>query len=1244
MKAILSQPLASLLFVAGLLSGQLATAQNADPLVYTVGKTFPTNGGTTLHNYLLWQPGDAKTTFGKRFGIYAKNGDANSAAPYQLLGIQTLQTSPSAIQALLKLGEEFDANGGEVAERIVALNAEANATPLPGDFVYPTEIDLEVAQKLAQIMTVAQVDAEVLQSLVSLGRVHPGVQMCLGLGFSIEANAGSLITYEVREVDPGNNDLRVIGRITLDADNPQGLVEPGRPIQMFHPNNPDYQTNASPKDHLTVLTRWATPDALRVLLPHTFGFNLYRVPKSAVDGAAIDPDAIDSEADALGLGGARVNSLPAVASLLLTDAEATNPAFEPTVFFYGDDKNPPGDPFADGDTFYCYVAARDIAGHPGPLSKPTLIMVCDRLPPSIPAIISVENVFDLANSDPGNGNGTQHLRVNIRQVPDEPAENAATSYRIYRWHSATDWQRHGGDPNLNFIGEVAHVPGQAVVSFDDDDDTDTDTDGPGGTGPDGLGGVDTGAPVVTSESDPEMGQTFWYTVRAVDNTACTPKNYSGHCGAVYGVPRDRVGPDQPKGSLINCFCIPRINLINEGIPVARPPYGVDDNFPGFVVRVWRNNPEARSVIRKIKGFDVEFGRSDSSGNFTSRFTRRYFYRGLEEFGDVLVPLRDVDGTTLRVRSCLGDGSLSAWREIGGQGRIPKLAEITRYDFRAFVDICCPTIISSRVLRLPNGRPDPRILELLPPPNPNDPDCPPWVELRPGGIPPAHIPVGPDGTITGVCGNVYLDGDIREVRVYRRVGQAGAFQLIARQSGQSSLPNFQWKETAPTLVNGIEVCYYAQTFDEHGNSSPLTRLGCVTVVNEDLGVPILMDPVDLDPTGSFPVVGLSWFCDPVGVDRFELWVAEEGGTSPDIQAVGQLSAEIETNTNPVLTDEDGNELTFSVFRTNSLASGFGNGGEFSLNLTVPAGKKLYYAVRPIGPQVEDLVTGDYEYAQGDFSNIVSDTWVAPPTGPQDVIPWPARPLPGIADVGIKVNDYIPGEGPLFAYAIPAAQMNAQGASAAIFCGIFPQIGGSELPSEGNFPGDRDPTEWLFKYRKQPTDNPASGDFESILPFVVYRYQVPGTAPGAPYPNAKPNLVQITPLIDRMSYETLNFKIDLGGTSINYDYFHVQDPFFIFQTYAQSAPSPLPVPLSGVFSRDPSTFTANVTGQGNPGGPPYLNMPDSDVPAPLQAQDATIWIKDTIPAARGASYQYLVVHFTPRGEIARVIPTNTLTHAP
>ena len=393
-------------------------------------------------------------------------------------------------------------------------------------------------------------------------------------------------------------------------------------------------------------------------------------------------------------------------------------------------------------------------------------------------------------------------------------------------------------------------------------------------------------------------------------------------------------------------------------------------------------------------------------------------------------------------------------------------------------------------------------------------------------------------------------------------------------------------------------------------------------------------MDLDPDGSQPAVQLSWFCDPVGVDRFEVWVAAESGKDPAVES-SQLSIPVEVSTNPSLTDENGESLSFTIYRTNSLASGFGNNGEFSINVLVPADKKLYYAVRAIGAQIKDPVTNQFEYAQGDFSNIVSDLWIQPVSGPQSVIPWPARPLPGIADIGIPVDSYVPGEGPFFAYPIPPSAMNQVGAGVAILVGVFPATGiGNEVNFEASFPGDREPIEWLFNYRKQATEALGADALEQVYPFVVYRYQVPSSK----FPNAQPNLVQVTPLIESISYQKLDGS-DQNG--VLYEYFRARDPFFIFGTYDQSFPAPMPVPLSGAFSRDVSTFVTGIPLPGSPTNPEYLQIDASGNPAG-SAYESTIWVRDVVPASSGASYQYLLVHFTERGEISRIIPTNIVTH--
>lgn len=1238
------------LLLAWLVAG-LAPAQNADPLVYTVGKTFETNGGTTLHDYILWQPGDAKTTFGKRFGIYSKAGDATSPNPYTLLGVQTLQTSPSAIQALLKLGEKFDKDARFLPMRITALNAEAQGDPasMPtlGSPEFPGGIDLGVAQRLAQIMTVAQDDPEVLQSLISLGRAHPGVQMAIGLGFSIKALDPSVTTYEVREVDGADNDLRVIGRVTLDTSAPQSLLPPGKPELLPHKFEAELQqVVASPKDNLNARLRWSTPNGLRTLLPHTYGFNLYRVEKANTP----DPFLITSEADVASAAGVRVNTLPIPAGALMTATQAANINYLDETFFYGDDGdvfiqlNAPELPFEapdieffDGDTFYYYVAARDIAGHPGPLSPPTEITICDRLPCSAPSIVTVDNTFDLAGYNPDTEEGQQHLTLTIRQLPNTEPDNSAKEYRIYRWHSATDWQTFGGDPDFNHIGTVAHVDGQEYVTFEDDDASDVDTDyvGPGNNGP------DTGSPVVTSETDFAMGKTFWYTVRAVDTSACTPANLSGHSGPKFGVPRDRVGPPSPEGSLETCFCIPRMNLTNEGVAVRRELYGLDADFRGVIARVERyEQPDRSKIYKKVKSFDLEVGtyqQNEEGTTFERTFARTTLFKGLESFRDVIIPTTTPNGTILRARSRLGDGSVSDWREIPISAAF-KPGEINRYHFLAWAELCCPVLISSTVLRDESGKIRREIQELLPPTS-NDPRCPSWIEVTPGGVPPIFVPVRNDDTIVGVCGQVYLKGDCREVRVYRRVGNGGPFVLISRQSGKSALPAvYNWKESAPVLNNGEVGCYYAQTFDENGNASPLVRIGCVTTQNEDLGVAMVTDPVNLAPSGGKAVVQLSWFCDPVGIDRFEVWAAAEGGEDPEVESLN-LTEAIKSDDNLVLTvtDEDGveEELVFTPYRTDSLSSGFGDNGEFSVVLTVPADKKLSYCIRPIGLPIPQPGSTELLTTAGDFSNVVSNMWTAPPAALQDVIPWPARPLPGLANVAVKVSDYENGEGPYYAHPLHIEQTLQFRASSLILVGAVPAInGGKENSYESYFPNNRDPFEWIFGYRRQNTE--VSSGENSVTPlssFTVYRYQLPSEV----YPEAKPNLVQVTPLIDRMAYQ--NVRLDWQGASI--DAFRVTDPFFVFQPYEQSS-NYLEVPLTGKFSRNNSTFGIGIPMANSP-SPAYLDLSSSEYPD-VAEQDSTIWVRDALPAAKGATYQYLIVAFDDRGEIDRVIPTNVVEHAP
>lgn len=497
---------------------------------------------------------------------------------------------------------------------------------------------------------------------------------------------------------------------------------------------------------------------------------------------------------------------------------------------------------------------------------------------------------------------------------------------------------------------------------------------------------------------------------------------------------------------------------------------------------------------------------------------------------------------------------------------------------------------------------------------------------PPGFVPGHYPVGPGGVITGIDGLVNITPSTKEVRVYRRVGHSSPLQLVFKTAGDSLPPSVPWTEGGPVVANGVEVCYFAQLFDEHGNGSPLVRIGCVTIVNDDFGVPLLTDPEPLAPLGGQGVVKLSWFCDPVGIDRFEVWIASETGGEP-VLASGELTGKLDTGTDSVLTTPEDDELTFCIYQTHSLESGFGDfGAEFAVNLQVPYGKKYYYVIRPVGAMISDG-GGDFSRPEGDFSNMVCSAYAEPSAPGQPVVPWPARPLPGSANITQEVSSFTIAEGPFYATALNPEIMRNERCSGAILVGTLPAPKGEQENNPGStlVPKGISPLFWLFRYRKQSDGAPTAGT-TSIRRFVVYRHQVASTR----FPNARPNLVQITPLIDRITY------YDDPATGD----WRINDPFFTFKRYDDTSANDFFVPSGGTFSRDPATFSLSTAGSAAVDND-YLKLPLA-FPLSKDYDGKTMWVRDTLPVTRGANYQYLIVHFTVRGEIARVIPTNIISH--
>jgi hypothetical protein len=149
------------------------------------------------------------------------------------------------------------------------------------------------------------------------------------------------------------------------------------------------------------------------------------------------------------------------------------------------------------------------------------------------------------------------------------------------------------------------------------------------------------------------------------------------------------------------------------------------------------------------------------------------------------------------------------------------------------------------------------------------------------------------------------------------------------------------------------------------------------------------------------------------------------------------------------------------------------------------------------------------------------------------------------------------------------------------GQFPQqldaeetIGTTEFvryyPGQGNALAD--PT--LYAYRRLSSDPSRAG--ESLLPIVVYRQQVTNAA----FPRVSGDLVQVTPMIDRIPY-------------------YRSDPFQVT----------IPDRLIAMRHED-------------------------------DGQTYSMYVRDQQPVIRHARYRYFVVRFNDKREVAEVIPAGEL----
>jgi hypothetical protein len=490
--------------------------------IFTVGTT-TTDAGGRQWAYLLWVGSDNQLVIGRSFAVYAKAGDAASTNPYERRAITGLQTEPPVIRALLNRAVSIGENLAQLEQRVDNLFAALQPPAGP------------LENKLSAVIRGTIADPAQLNSLVLLGRLHPGVNFCLGYAHAEVIPAGKT-TFEIREYDKDTGrDLGVVGRVTVTAGAPVALPAPGPVVQV---------PETDPRGDLNVKLRWATPDTLRRLTLLNHGFNVYRVTKAHAEaqGWHLAPPSAAVLRAAAGSHPAvkRVNELPVLKTRDFSAADVGNFALDPKTVFLADDNGryqPGGVPFENGAQFYYFVTSRDVLGRDWGPSPGLLVKVCDRLPPDAPLALRVENDYTYTG-----GAAKQKLKVLWR--PNTNTTDTVTGYYVYRWAAPDDVQAAGGNPLLNRIaGPIPHVPGKTLYSY-----------------------VDDGAGSPTAPAD--YSKTYWYTIRSVDNGACDSGNLSAHSRPVYGVLRDRTGPDGPGGRIEVLCC--------QFLVVGRQATDVDD--------------------------------------------------------------------------------------------------------------------------------------------------------------------------------------------------------------------------------------------------------------------------------------------------------------------------------------------------------------------------------------------------------------------------------------------------------------------------------------------------------------------------------------------------------------------------------------------------------------------------------------------------------------------------------------------
>jgi hypothetical protein len=415
---------------------------------------------------------------------------------------------------------------------------------------------------------------------------------------------------------------------------------------------------------------------------------------------------------------------------------------------------------------------------------------------------------------------------------------------------------------------------------------------------------------------------------------------------------------------------------------------------------------------------------------------------------------------------------------------------------------------------------------------------------------------------------------REWRLYRQVDDGPMTLLCHGEIGGASF-SCQDDGLPPGAAT---ICYFLQVLDEHGNPSPMVKLGCVTVgPSAPLPVPLL-SPLAATGTTNNPGMAMTWFCPPPGLERFEVWVAGNPNPVSSNLAPGFLSLRTPSLLQPnpvtqtVVVNGQTNTLDFFVFLTPHIGPGFGPGPQFAVPCDIELGNTYTVFVKAVGR----------DGSVGEPSNVESFVWNPANTNfPLCTIPWPARGLPPInTNNTFKLGDTNLPLGISAAY-FSGYQAPFTGAVVVVGSALFTSNGAVQVAERPQWISGRvDPMSLLYT-------NPAG---EKLFPMALYRFQVTNSL----FPRVSGDIVQVSPLLENISYQITNYTIVFGNQVLHVTNSLLRDSYIVYDRL--------------VLSDTLHLF--------------FMMVPD------------------TQPVISGARYKYLLVRFRKNGEIAEVIPTNEM----